>query len=167
MTTPRFARLCAVDLPAWWAAHPDALVLDARDAAHHARSAMPGSIRLDGRNHERLLMREAKDRPVFIYCYHGNASQTYAEMFTDFGFQHVADLVGGWEAWVHSGMSLTPVAVPRPAPMPAIPPDAQARLHEAVEGATPSAGAALPEAPMSSSMEGCVAARPPGPRTCA
>ncbi len=118
MTTPRFARLRAADLPAWWAAHPDALVLDARDAVHHARGAMPGSLRLDGRNHERLLMREAKSRPVLIYCYHGNASQTYAEMFSDFGFQRVADLMGGWEAWVQSRLSLPPVDVPQPEPAP-------------------------------------------------
>ena len=99
-----FQRLLAQDVQAWLDAHPGALVLDARDAAHHARSHWPGSVRLDGRNHERLLMREPKDRAVFIYCYHGNASQTYAEMFSDFGFAHVGDLIGGWEAWGQSGL---------------------------------------------------------------
>jgi len=118
---PGFTRLRAADLPAWWAAHPGALVLDARDATHHARGALPGSLRLDGRNHERWLMREAKSRPVFIYCYHGNASQTYAEMFADFGFAQVADLVGGWEAWAHSGLSLPPVPVDVAQPMPPAP----------------------------------------------
>jgi rhodanese-related sulfurtransferase len=100
MSTPsRFQRLTALDATAWLTAHPQALLLDAREERHHAQGHMQGSIRLDGRNHERLLMREAKDRPVFIYCYHGNASQTYAEMFSDFGFGEVFDLIGGWEAW--------------------------------------------------------------------
>jgi rhodanese-related sulfurtransferase len=109
MTTPtRFQRLRAPDVAAWLAQHPGALILDARDAAHYARGHLPGSVRLDGRNHERLLMREEKTRPVFIYCYHGNSSQTYAEMFSDFGFAQVSDLIGGWEAWGQSGMSLSP-----------------------------------------------------------
>ncbi len=103
----RFQRLSATDVAVWLAQHPGALILDARDAAHHERGHLPGSIRLDGRNHERLLMREEKDRPVFIYCYHGNSSQTYAEMFSDFGFAQVSDLIGGWEAWGQSGLSLS------------------------------------------------------------
>ncbi len=108
MSTPtRFQRLSATDVAAWLAQHPGALILDARDAAHHERGHLPGSIRLDGRNHERLLMREEKNRPVFIYCYHGNSSQTYAEMFRDFGFAQVSDLIGGWEAWGQSGLSLS------------------------------------------------------------
>ncbi|MEY4763354.1 MAG: hypothetical protein RI907_27 [Pseudomonadota bacterium] len=110
MTSPRFQRLRAPDVAPWLAAHPGALVLDARDAAHHERGHMHGSLRLDGRNHERLLMREPKDRAVFIYCYHGNASQTYAEMFSDFGFAQVADLIGGWEAWAQAVPPAQPVS---------------------------------------------------------
>jgi hypothetical protein len=53
---------------------------------------------MDGRNHESMLMREPKSRPVLIYCYHGNASQTWASMFVDFGFGKVADIKGGWTA---------------------------------------------------------------------
>lgn len=85
-------------LVAWLAARPHALVLDARDAATHARSHLVGAVRLDGRNHEPLLLGGSKKRPVFIYCDHGNASQTYAAMFADFGFGEVADLLGGWQA---------------------------------------------------------------------
>lgn len=92
-------RLNAREVAAWLAAHPDALILDAREARHHDRGHLPGSVRLDGRNHERLLMATPRHTPIFIYCYHGHASQTYAEMFVDFGFQQVSDLIGGWEAW--------------------------------------------------------------------
>ena len=103
-TTRRFQRLTASDAGAWLAAYPEALILDARDARYHELGHMPGSLRLDGRNHERLLMSAPKDKPVFIYCYHGNASQTYAGMFVDFGFAVVTDLIGGWEAWHQAGM---------------------------------------------------------------
>src|SRR5450631_2960342 len=92
-------RLSPAQAAAWLAAHPNALVLDARDVLHHDRGHLPGSLRLDGRNHEPLLIGAPKTQPVFIYCYHGNASRTYAQMFLDFGFFDVADLLGGWQAW--------------------------------------------------------------------
>ncbi|PXW94363.1 ankyrin repeat protein [Sphaerotilus hippei] len=115
-------RLAPDEVQAHLAQRPAALVLDARDEQAHARSHWPGSVRLDGRNHERLLMREARDRPVFLYCHHGNASQTYGGMFVDFGFTDVADLVGGWTAWEQAR---TPAAPARPVP------DALARWLEA------------------------------------
>jgi rhodanese-related sulfurtransferase len=91
-------RLTVTELPDWLNAHPQALRLDARDAAHHERSRLAGALRLDGRCHEALLLREPRQRPVLIYCYHGHASQSYAAMFADFGFTEVADLIGGWTA---------------------------------------------------------------------
>jgi rhodanese-related sulfurtransferase len=124
-----FQRLRPLEVPAWLDAHPNALVLDAREAAHHAQGHLAGSLRLDGRNHEGLLMREPKTRPVFIYCYRGNASQTYAQMFVDFGFKAVADLLGGWETWPK-----------HPTPAPAAPTPAVAAP------ATPPAATALPHA---------------------
>lgn len=116
--TPRFQRLRAPDAAAWLAAHPHALVLDAREERHHAQGHLPDCVRLDGRNHERLLMREPKDRPVFIYCYHGNASQTYADMFIDFGFTAVYDLIGGWEAWQQLAAQPAPHIAPDAMPAP-------------------------------------------------
>jgi rhodanese-related sulfurtransferase len=98
VSEPTCQRLAPQQLQDWLAARPDALVLDAREARHHALSHLAGSLRLDGRNHERLLLAEPKCRPVLIYCYHGHASQTWAGMFCDFGFSDVADLVGGWTA---------------------------------------------------------------------
>src|ERR1035437_5416886 len=98
MSDPRFARLPPAQAHAWLAQRPNALLLDARDASHHASAHLAGSIRLDGRNHELLLLREPKSRPVLIYCYHGNASQTWGNMFCDLGFPDVADVVGGGAA---------------------------------------------------------------------
>jgi rhodanese-related sulfurtransferase len=98
MVEKQFLRLRPEQARIWLAERPNALLLDARDTRHHATSHLAGCTRLDGRNHEQLLMRESKNRPVLIYCYHGNASQTWASMFTDFGFTDVADLIGGWAA---------------------------------------------------------------------
>ncbi len=93
-----FSRVSIDQLGAWLNAHPDPLILDARDPGAFAAGNIETSIRLDGRNHEALIFQTPKTRPVFIYCYRGNASQTYAQQFADFGFKNVADLIGGWEA---------------------------------------------------------------------
>lgn len=103
-----YRRLDPAQARDWLAAHPDALVLDARHAADHAASHLPGSVRLDGRNHEALLMQERRSRPVLVYCYHGHASRTYAQMFADFGFREVCDLIGGHEAWARAAAVAQP-----------------------------------------------------------
>jgi len=114
-----FRRLTAAEAALWCAQHPNALLLDARDAGSHARDGWPGAVRLSGDNQDQLLLRTARTRPVLIYCYHGNASQTWAQMFADFGFTDVCDLIGGQAAWVAAQNAPAPVA---PAPAPPAPP---------------------------------------------
>jgi ankyrin repeat protein len=99
MAERTFERVAAGDVATWLSAHPQALILDARDAASHAAAHLEGSIRIDGRNHEPMLIQTSRTRPVFVYCYRGNASQTYAQQFADFGFRDAADLIGGWESF--------------------------------------------------------------------
>lgn len=101
MSPPRsspWTRLTPEQAHAWLSERPDALVLDAREAQHHAAAHLAGSVRLFRDNHEALLTTTPRRRPVFIYCYHGHSSQTWAEMLVDFGFKEVADLAGGWTA---------------------------------------------------------------------
>lgn len=95
-----FRRLTLAELGAWQVQRPNALLLDARDADSHARSGWPGAVRLSRDNQDDLLLHTDRRRPVLIYCYHGSASQVWAQMFADFGFTDVCDLVGGHAAWV-------------------------------------------------------------------
>ena len=139
MAEKRFLRLHPEQVRPWLATRPNALLLDAREARHHTTSHLAGSTRLDGRNHERLLMRESKSRPVLIYCYHGNASQTWAEMFTDFGFTDVADLMGGWTAIDRQGQLQGPQ---QPADVLPAPSDAPAAASPTPPSAVPAALAA-------------------------
>lgn len=74
-------------------------VLDARDPRAYAESHLPGAVLIRRENLQRLLTGLPKGAPIFIYCDHGNASQTYAGMFADFRFHDVSDLIGGYEAW--------------------------------------------------------------------
>ncbi|MDD5033952.1 MAG: thiosulfate sulfurtransferase GlpE [Methylococcaceae bacterium] len=74
-------------------------IFDMRDQASFSQEHIEGALFLSNANLEEVILKTPKDKPVLIYCYHGNASQTGAQIFTDFGFKEVYDLVGGYEAW--------------------------------------------------------------------
>ncbi|MGE0113744.1 MAG: ankyrin repeat domain-containing protein [Steroidobacteraceae bacterium] len=78
---------------------PGLLLLDVRDHACHVQARLASALHVTRANLDSLLLGTARTRPVLIYCYHGHASQTYAQMFTDFGFAEVYSLDGGFEAW--------------------------------------------------------------------
>ena len=103
-----FRRLTLAELGAWQGQRPGALLLDARDADSHARDGWPGAVFLGRHNQDQLLLRTSRRQPVLIYCHHGNASQTWAQMFADFGFTDVCDLVGGHAAWVTGTATANP-----------------------------------------------------------
>jgi len=107
-----YRRLTLAELGAWQVQRPNALLLDARDASSHARSGWPGAVRLSRDNQDDLLLHTDRRRPVLIYCYHGNASQTWAQMFADFGFTDVCDLVGGHAAWAAGITTANPSGKP-------------------------------------------------------
>jgi thiosulfate sulfurtransferase len=75
-----------------------ATVFDVRDMASYQRGHVDGAAHL---SEERLLAwvrRLPKEAPVLIYCYQGNASKTYAQMFVDFRFSRVFSVDGGYES---------------------------------------------------------------------
>ena len=77
------------------------LLLDARDANSFDASHIDDAQFLSGANLSGFLGSPEKNRPILIYCYHGNASQEYAQMFSDFGFAEVYSLDGGYDAWIN------------------------------------------------------------------
>jgi rhodanese-related sulfurtransferase len=107
-----FRRLTLAELGAWQGQRPNALVLDARDADSHAKNGWPGSVFLGRHNQDELLLRTTRRQPVLIYCYHGNASQDLAQMFADFGFTDVSDLIGGHTAWLSATATANPSGKP-------------------------------------------------------
>lgn len=74
-------------------------MLDARDTGSFDKSHIDGARHLSSANLSAVLGATARNRPILIYCYHGNASQEYAQTFSDFGFSAVYSLDGGYEAW--------------------------------------------------------------------
>lgn len=75
------------------------LVLDSRDSASFELEHIATARRLSGDNLDATLIGTPKSTPVLLYCYRGNASQIYGQMFADFGFAEVYSLDGGFEAW--------------------------------------------------------------------
>ncbi|WP_257166171.1 ankyrin repeat domain-containing protein [Bradyrhizobium sp. SRS-191] len=75
------------------------LRFDVRDQASFKAAHMAGAQHLTQRNLSELITGTARRTPILIYCYHGNASQEYAQTFSDFGFMEVYSLDGGYEAW--------------------------------------------------------------------
>ena len=113
-------------------------ILDCRDPRSYESAHIEGAEPLDERNFGGYVDRLPRDSPIFIYCYHGNASQTYATMFADFRFTQVHDLVGGYEAWEqYERLTSKPANAPAPGPIPADLADwleAQGFARDGIEG---------------------------------
>ncbi|NPV23766.1 hypothetical protein HL668_23055 [Bradyrhizobium sp. 81013] len=77
----------------------DVLRFDVRDQAAFAAGHLAGAQHLTQRNLSELIAGTTRRTPILIYCYHGHASQEYAQTFSDFGFTEVYSLDGGYEAW--------------------------------------------------------------------
>lgn len=77
----------------------DVLVFDVRDRASFESARIGSAQHLSSANLDAVIFSAPKTVPVLIYCYHGNASQIYAQMFGDFGFREVYSMDGGFDAW--------------------------------------------------------------------
>ena len=67
-------------------ARDNVLVLDSRDQASFDQARIAAARRLSSDNLDATLLGTPKATPVLLYCYHGNASQIYGQLFADFGF---------------------------------------------------------------------------------
>ncbi len=84
----------------------DLLLLDSRDERAYAVAHIDNAVPLNSRSLDHFVFAADKQRPVLIYCYHGNSSQVHAQTFSDFGFREVFSLDGGFEAWRAAQMVL-------------------------------------------------------------
>ncbi|MEA2826514.1 MAG: hydroxyacylglutathione hydrolase [Actinomycetota bacterium] len=95
------ARLTATDVAAWLGEEPDIQVVDVRN---------PGETRVGGviagaRNVPLPRLLDHLDeldpaRPTVVYCAGGYRSSIAASCLRAHGFDHVADLIGGYGAWL-------------------------------------------------------------------
>ncbi|MFD1711343.1 sulfurtransferase [Ottowia sp. GY511] len=93
-------------LPAWFeAASADGapLLLDVREPAEwQAASVRPAGAELLQMSMQTLPARLAEldpDRPVAVLCHHGGRSMQVAMFLAQHGFERVANVAGGIDAW--------------------------------------------------------------------
>lgn len=95
---PAVHRISASEALALLAAAPPPTLFDVRDPVAYQRGHLDGAAQLSQDRLPAWMRRLAKDAPIVIYCYHGNASQAYAQMFIDFRYTRVFSVDGGYEA---------------------------------------------------------------------
>lgn len=72
-------------------------LFDVRDLPSYQQGHVEGAAHLVESRLMAWFSRLAKEKPVLIYCYKGNASQTFGQMFCDFRFATVYSVDGGYE----------------------------------------------------------------------
>lgn len=77
----------------------DPVIVDVRDDQAHRLAAIEGAIQLSNDNLQEFLDQTPRDRPVLVYCYHGNSSLNAAQFLQQQGFENVMSIDGGFEAW--------------------------------------------------------------------
>ena len=98
------ARLSAVDLAAGRSEEPDLQVVDVRNPGEQEAGLLPGARPvplaqlLDGYGEL------DPTRPTVVYCAGGYRSSIAASLLRSLGFERVADLQGGYNAWAAAGL---------------------------------------------------------------
>ncbi|MEX0619673.1 MAG: thiosulfate sulfurtransferase GlpE [Pseudohongiellaceae bacterium] len=78
----------------------NAQIIDIRDDQSYAAGHIEAARHVDSGNMQEFVQEADLDRPLIIYCYHGNMSQGAAAWMAEQGFEHTFSLDGGYEAWV-------------------------------------------------------------------
>lgn len=88
--------------------NPALTVFDVRDAVAYQQGHIDSAAHLDQSRFMAWLKRLDKAAPVVIYCYKGNASKEFAQMFVDFRFAEVYSVDGGYEPLAAALAALSP-----------------------------------------------------------
>jgi thiosulfate sulfurtransferase len=72
---------------------------DIRDEASFNQSRLKNAHHVNNSNLQAFIETADLDKPLIIYCYHGNSSLSAAQFLSEKGFDDVYSLDGGFEAW--------------------------------------------------------------------
>lgn len=93
--------LSASELAAWIAdpARPTPFLLDVREPWEFETCRIDGAVSLPMRSIPARLSELHEDAPLVCICHHGARSMQVAHFLEQHGFQEVANLTGGVDAW--------------------------------------------------------------------
>jgi thiosulfate sulfurtransferase len=77
----------------------EATFIDLRDPNAHAQASIPGAQHIGDHNIEDFVKSADHERPVVVYCYHGNMSKGGTAYLLNNGFTQVWSMAGGFEQW--------------------------------------------------------------------
>ena len=80
----------------------DITIIDIRDFNSFSYGHIQNAIHIEDLNIENFIQEKDKNKPILIYCYHGNSSKTAANFFYQNGFQQVYSMDEGYEGWLQS-----------------------------------------------------------------
>ena len=80
----------------------DITLIDIRDFNSFSSGHIQKAIHIEDLNIENFIQEKDKNKPILIYCYHGNSSQTAASFFDQRGFNSVFSMDEGYEGWLQS-----------------------------------------------------------------
>ncbi len=72
---------------------------DVRDADSFSAACIENAIHVAHETMDEFLAVTDKNKPLLLYCYHGNSSQGAANYFSERGFVEIYSMDGGFEAW--------------------------------------------------------------------
>ena len=74
-------------------------IVDVRDEGAYEAGHVENAIHLSGSNVEEFVQTADPDKPVLVYCYHGNSSQSAAAYLAEQGFDAAFSIDGGYETY--------------------------------------------------------------------
>ena len=77
----------------------DATIGDVRAADAFGAGSIANAVHIQQETLDDFVASTDKDKPLILYCYHGNSSQGAANYFSEQGFEEVYSVDGGYEAW--------------------------------------------------------------------
>jgi thiosulfate sulfurtransferase len=74
-------------------------IVDIRDHKSFEIDHMRNAHHVTENNAKKFIENTNKEKPLLVYCYHGNSSQVAAKYFSENGFNKVYSLDGGFSMW--------------------------------------------------------------------
>ena len=77
----------------------DVTLADVRDKQSYLTAHIQDATHLDNNSLDNFVAEADHDKPLIVYCYHGNSSQGAADFLSSKGFKEVYSMDGGFEVW--------------------------------------------------------------------